>query len=94
MLALPPQLKVFAKLSPTDMRKSFRGLVGIVEKELGAQIEDGDLFLFFNRRRNRLKVLWFTGDGMVILYKQLERGTFESLRGDEAPQTLGDSTDR
>jgi len=81
MLIAPPKIKVFAALNPTDMRKSFRGLTGIVEKELGKQIEDGDLFLFFNRRRNRLKVLFFTGDGTVILYKHLERGTFEALRG-------------
>lgn len=80
MLIVPPQLKVFASLAATDMRKSFRGLTGIVEKELGQQIEDGNLFLFFNRRRDRLKVLFFTGDGTVILYKHLERGTFESLR--------------
>jgi transposase len=80
MLIVPPQLKVFASLAPTDMRKSFNGLVGIVEKELGQQIENGDLFLFFNRRRDRLKVLFFTGDGTVILYKHLERGTFEPLR--------------
>ena len=80
MLIVPPQIKVFASLAPTDMRKSFNGLVGIVEKELGQQIENGDLFLFFNRRRDRLKVLFFTGDGTVILYKHLERGTFEPLR--------------
>ena len=80
MLIVPPQIKVFASLAPTDMRKSFHGLIGIVEKELGQQIEDGDLFLFFNRRRDRLKVLFFTGDGTIILYKHLERGTFETLR--------------
>jgi transposase len=79
MLIAAPQIKVFASLAPTDMRKSFRGLEGIVETELGQQIEDGDLFLFFNRRRDRLKVLFFTGDGTVILYKRLERGTFEAL---------------
>ena len=80
MLIVPPQLKVFASLAPTDMRKGFPGLTGIVEKELGQQVENGDLFLFFNRRRDRLKVLFFTGDGTVILYKRLERGTFEALR--------------
>lgn len=88
MLIVSPQLKVFASLAPTDMRKSFHGLTGIVEKELGQQIEDGDLFLFFNRRRDRLKVLFFTGDGTVILYKHLERGTFEALRStDEKTST-------
>ncbi len=84
MLSLPPRVKVFAALAPTDMRKSFNGLVGIVEKELGHQIEDGDLFLFFNRRRDRLKVLCFTGDGLLILYKKLEVGTFEMLRTPQA----------
>ncbi len=86
MLSLPPRVKVFAALAPTDMRKSFHGLVGIVEKELGHQVEGGDLFLFFNRRRDRLKVLWFTGDGLLILYKKLEVGTFESLRAPDAPR--------
>lgn len=80
---VPPQIKVYASLAPTDMRKSFHGLIGIVEKELGQQIDNGDLFLFFNRRRNRLKVLFFTGDGTVILYKHLEQGTFETLRSVE-----------
>jgi transposase len=84
MLIVPAQIKVFASLAPTDMRKSFHGLTGIVEKELGQQIEDGDLFLFFNRRRDRLKVLFFTGDGTVILYTRHERGTFEALRCREA----------
>lgn len=84
MLSLPPRAKVFAALAPTDMRKSFHGLVGIVEKELGHQVEGGDLFLFFNRRRDRLKVLCFTGDGLLILYKKLEVGTFESLRDADA----------
>ena len=41
MLIVPPQIKVFASLAPTDMRKSFTGLIGIVEKELGQQIENG-----------------------------------------------------
>ena len=80
MIRVPSQIKVFAALAPTDMRKSFCGLIGIIEKEFGQQIENGDLFLFFNRRRNLLKVLYFTGDGMVILYKRLEAGTFEMLR--------------
>jgi transposase len=59
------------------MRKSFEGLVGVVERELGQQVESGDLFLFFNRRGDRVKVLWFAGDGLVIWYKRLEGGTFE-----------------
>jgi transposase len=64
------------------MRKSFSGLVGLVEKELGQQVEAGGLFLFFSRRRNAVKVLFFTGDGLAIFYRRLERGTFE------LPQTV------
>jgi hypothetical protein len=65
MLTLPTSLRVFAKTGPTDMRKSFEGLVGAVERELGQQVESGDLFLFFNRRGDRVKVLWFSGDGRI-----------------------------
>jgi transposase len=80
MLNVPMSLRVFAKTTPTDMRKSFDGLAGLVEQELGQQVESGHLFLFFNRRRDRVKVLWFVGDGLVIWYKRLEGGTFEVPR--------------
>jgi len=68
---------VFAYTKPADMRKSFSGLVGIIEQELKQTVESGHLFLFFNRRRNSVKVLYFVGDGLVIFYKRLELGTFE-----------------
>ena len=84
MLTIPTSLRVFAHRFATDMRKSFRGLVGIIELELGQQVESGHLFLFFNRRRDRVKILFFTGDGLMILYRLLERGTFETPRGWQA----------
>ena len=68
MLILPTHVRVFAATAPTNMRKSFAGLVGLVEKELGQQVEAGGLFLFFSRRRNAVKVLFFTGDGLAIFY--------------------------
>jgi len=71
---------VFAYTQPTDMRKSFAGLVGLVEQELKQTVESGHLYLFFNRRRNSVKVLFFTGDGLAIFYRRLERGTFEMPR--------------
>ncbi len=77
MLLVPNPLNVFAVQGVTDMRKSFSGLVGLVETQLGQQVESGHLFLFFNRRRNSVKVLYFVGDGLVIYYRRLERGTFE-----------------
>jgi transposase len=81
MLTFPTSLRVFASRTATDMRKSFHGLVGIIESELGQSVESGHLFLFFNRRRDRVKILYFTGDGLVIVYRMLERGTFETPRG-------------
>jgi transposase len=80
MLTWPTSLRVFACLAPTDMRKSFDGLCGIVEQHLRQDVESGQLFLFFNRRRDRVKVLQFVGDGMIIFYKRLESGTFELPR--------------
>jgi transposase len=77
VLNLPYPHRVFAATAPADMRKSFTGLVGLVEKELGRQVEAGGLFLFFSRRRNAVKVLFFTGDGLAIFYRRLEQGTFE-----------------
>lgn len=95
MLTLPSSQRVFAKTGPTDMRKSFEGLVGVAERELGQQVESGDVFLFFNRRGDRVKVLWFAGDGLVIWYKRLEGGTFEvpkpvrTLREDGSTASAG-----
>ena len=92
MLMLPTSLRVFAKAGPTDMRRSFDGLVGLIEREMGQQVESGDLFLFFNRRSDRVKVLWFTGDGLVIWYRRLESGTFEVPRAARAVQDDGSSS--
>jgi len=61
------------------MRKSFDGLSGIVRSELGADPLDGSLFLFVNRRRDRLKILQFDGTGYWLYYKLLEAGTFEGI---------------
>lgn len=80
VLSFLPTTRVYAYVKPADMRKSFSGLVGIVEQELGQQVEAGGLFLFFNRRHNSVKVLFFTGDGLASFYRRLERGTFELPR--------------
>lgn len=80
MWLAPASLKVFALRGVTDLRKSFNGLSGLVETQLGQQVQSGHLFLFFNRRRDRVKALYFVGDGLVIFYKRLERGTFELPR--------------
>lgn len=80
MLMPLPAPSVFAYTKPADMRKSFHGLLGIVERELKQTVESGHLFLFFNRRRNCVKVLYGVDDGLLILYKRLDAGTFEVPR--------------
>lgn len=67
---------MFLVCGPTDMRKSFNGLSGLVRERLGADPMSRDLFLFCNRSRNRLKVLVYDESGVWVLAKRLDRGTF------------------
>jgi transposase len=62
---------------PTDIRKSFDGLCGLVSERLGQNPMSGDVFIFINRPRNRMKLLRWEPGGFVLFYKRLERGTFE-----------------
>jgi transposase len=59
------------------MRKSFDGLSGLVTNRLGQNPMSGDLFIFVNRRRNRIKMFRWESGGYVLFYKRLEKGTFE-----------------
>ena len=68
--------RVFVVVGPTDMRKSFNGLSGIVRERLGADPMSRDLFLFCNRAKNRLKVLVYDESGVWVLARRLDRGTF------------------
>lgn len=79
MLSIPSTVSIFLYTQPTDMRKSFDGLSGIVRSEFAADPLDGSLFLFINRRRDRLKILHFDGSGFWLYYKLLEAGTFEVI---------------
>ena len=77
MFTVPPQVKIFVALQPTDMRRGFPGLSGQVQATLQQDPLSGHLFLFRNRRRDRVKILFWDGDGYAIYYKQLARGSFE-----------------
>ncbi len=76
---LPAAVRVFLCTRPTDMRKGFDGLQGMVREFLGQDPLSGHLFLFLNRRRDRIKILLWERDGWVIWYKRLEAGTFQLL---------------
>lgn len=88
MFALSAQTKVYLARQPTDMRKSFRGLIALTEAVLRQQPDSGHLFVFVNRRRDLLKILYWDGTGFCIWYKRLERGSFQApitAAGENAP---------
>ena len=76
MISLPPTVKIFLSTAPADMRKSFDGLSAMVEHVLQEDPLSGHLFVFRNRRGDRVKLLYWDRDGLCIWYKRLEAGTF------------------
>lgn len=76
-------VRVFAYPAPTDLRKGYNGLYGIVEREIGRDVLGGELFLFVNRRRTTCKVLVWDGTGLCIFCKRLEHGRFAALWRDD-----------
>ena len=76
MLTLPLSVRVFLAVDPVDMRGSFDALAGGV-RCLGLDLQDDHLYLFFNRRRGMMKLLFFDGTGWVIVAKRVEQGTFQ-----------------
>jgi transposase len=62
---------------PTDMRKSFDGLCGLVINRMHQNPVNGDVYIFINRQRNRIKLLRWEPGGFVLFYKRLEKGTYE-----------------
>lgn len=62
---------------PTDMRKGFDSLCGIISRELNGKVLSGDCFIFINRTRTHVKLLVWEGDGFTIVYRRLEKGNFE-----------------
>jgi transposase len=77
MIALTPQIRAFLYRRPTDMRKSFHGLVALTQSELKQDPLSGSLFVFLNQRRDRVKILYWGQAGFCIWYQQLEKGTYQ-----------------
>ena len=82
MIALPPQVRVFLYRQPTDMRRSFNGLIALTESALKKDPLSGSFFVFVNRRRDRIKILYWGQTGFCIWYQQLQQGTYQLPRHD------------
>ena len=76
MLTLGGGARIFVALGATDMRKSFDTLAQLARDRIGEDPLGGALFVFCNRHRNRLKILWFDRGGFWLVARRLERGTF------------------
>lgn len=84
MLALTQGLRIFVAVAPVDLRRGFEGLSAHVETVLQERVLEGGLFVFTNRRRNRLRLLWFDGTGLWQATKRLEGGTLHWPAGEGA----------
>jgi transposase len=88
MLALTPATRILIALAPVDLRRSFNGLYACVQERLGQDPLSGHVFVFTNRRRNRLKLLYWDGSGLWVCAKRLERGRFSWPPGPGASAAL------
>jgi transposase len=73
---IPSHVRIFVCTEPLDMRRSFDGLALAARERLGKDPREGGLFVFANKRSNRLKILWFDRNGYCLLYKRLHRALF------------------
>ena len=87
MLSFPGSLRIYIAIEPCDMRKSFNGLCAEAAGRLREDPRNGALIVFANKRRNRLKMLYFDGTGLWVLAKRLEKGTFSWPAPSAAGQT-------
>ena len=76
MLMLPPSVRIFVAAKPVDLRRSFDGLAAMAEEQFQADPFSGHLFVFRNRRGDRVKILYWDRSGFCLWYKRLEKGVF------------------
>jgi transposase len=76
MLSLPPSVRIYLCTTPTDMRRGFDGLAALTRDILQEDPFSGHLFVFHNRRADRVKILYWDRTGFCLWYKRIEKGRF------------------
>jgi transposase len=77
LLTLPSSVRIWVAAEPVDLRRGFDGLAATTRSLMGQNPMSGHVFVFVNRRKNRMKLLLWDRTGWLLVYKRLERGTFE-----------------
>ena len=80
MLTISANARLFLCQVPVRMHKSFEGLSSLVEQMFPGELFSGAFFIFLSRRKDHMKVLYWDGDGLVIFYKRLEKGSFAARK--------------
>lgn len=77
MIGLTQHHRYYMYSEPADLRKGFDGLSGLIKEQMESNPLDGSVYLFVNRRRDRMKMLVWESGGFMLYYKRLESGTFD-----------------
>jgi len=88
MLFLNSNIRIWLCTAPTDMRRSYPGLIALVKNHLAHNPLSGELFVFINRKRTHMKVLYFEAGGFCIWGKRLEQGSFAAPRSAQVCESV------
>src|ERR1051325_8563175 len=88
MLSFPPTVRIWLSLAPADLRKGFDALAELVRQHLRDDPLSGHVFVFRNRRGDRIKLLYWDTDGFVFVYRGLEAGIFRSRAAAEGQASV------
>jgi transposase len=92
MFLLPDSVKILVCTAPADLRRGFDGLAALTREVIEQDPLSGQLFVFANRRGNRLKILWWQHGGYCLFYRRLERGTFRLPRSTSSSMKIDAAT--
>ena len=89
MLGLSANLRYFLCCSSVDMRNGFDGLAGIVRNRMKKDPVSGDVFIFINKKRTHIKLLYWDGDGFALFFKRLEQGRYAFTPLNKPSRSIG-----